>query len=81
MPKMLFCGFGSFKNKAGDKDLFLLKFLTPVKLNPERGSADSEIIPVFTTKEKFDDFLKDHNPMDTAEVNCEVSGTKVFYSI
>lgn len=81
MPKMLFCGFGNFKNKAGDKDLFLLKFLTPVKVNSERQSADSEIVPVFTTKDKYEKFLHDHEPMDLVDVACEVSGTKVFYSI
>ena len=47
MPKMLFCGYGSFKNKAKDKDLFMIKFLSPVEVNNERHSADSQLIAVF----------------------------------
>lgn len=81
MPKMLFCGYGSFKNKAKDKDLFMIKFLSPVEVNNERHSADSQLIAVFTTQEKYSTFLKDHKLLDLCDVECRVSGERAFYSI
>lgn len=81
MPKMLFCGYGNFKNKAKDKDLFMIKFLSPVEINEERHSADSQLVSVFTTKEKYSTFLKNHNLLDFCDVECRVSGERAFYSI
>lgn len=83
MPKekMLFCGFGNFKAKESGKDLYLLKFLTPVRHNPEKNSADSNLIPVFTTQSKFNTFLQNHKLMDFTDVQYEVNGTNVYYSI
>lgn len=79
--KMLFCGFGKFKAKDSGKDLFLLKFLTPVRHNTEKNSADCTLIPVFTSESVFNLFLKGHKLMEFADVKYEVNGTNVYYSI
>lgn len=76
---LLFTGFKNFKSKDKTKDYFVLEFLTEPKNYPT-GSFCTQVT-VFTEKEKYNNFTKEHDLMDYCSVPYEIVGDKVRFFI
>lgn len=75
---LIFTGYRSGKGKS-NKDYFMLNFITPPVVSENNTFAYSNPITVFTTEEKYHNFIKEHGLMDYVNISFEVNGDKVRY--
>lgn len=67
-------GIGKSKN-----EYFMLTFITPPVVSQNKDYAYSNNVTVFTTKEKYLNFIKEYSLLENVLIPFEVNGDKVRY--
>lgn len=73
---LIFCGYRSGISKE-KKNYYKIDFRTPPIISKDQKTAYSIDISVFTTKEKYQQFIDDHSLLEVVKVPYEVNGEKV----
>ncbi len=76
--ELILTGYKSGVGKS-KKEYYMLTFITPPVISQNQDFAYSNNITVFTTKEKYHNFIKEHGLLDKVPVSFEVNGDKVRY--
>lgn len=76
--ELIFTGYKSGIGKSKNK-YFMLTFITPPVLSKNQDFAYSNNVTVFTTEEKYNDFIKENGLLENVLVSFEVNGDKVRY--
>lgn len=76
--ELIFTGFKSGIGKS-NKEYFMLSFITPPVLSQNGDFAYSNNVSLFTSKEKYNDFIKSISLLDKISIPFEVVGDKVRY--
>lgn len=76
--ELILTGYKSGIGKS-KKDYYMLSFITPPVISKNQEYAYSNNITVFTTKEKYLSFIKEHGLLDKVPISFEVNGDKVRY--
>lgn len=76
--ELIFVGFRSGIGKS-KKEYFMLNFITPPTYSQDKSFAYSNSISLFTTKEKYSNFIKEVSLLDKVSIPFEVNGDKVRY--
>lgn len=78
--KLIFTGYHSFTSK-NNNECFVLDFITEPKSTNDKTRAYVVDIAIFTTKEKYIDFINKNKLLTLCPVHCEICGDKAKYSI
>lgn len=76
--ELILTGYKSGIGKS-KKEYYMLTFITPPVISQNKDYAYSNNITVFTTKEKYQSFIKEYGLLDKVPVAFEVNGDKVRY--
>lgn len=76
--ELIFTGYRNGIGKSKN-EYYMLTFITPPVLSQKQDYAYSNNITVFTTKEKYNNFIKENGLLDKVLVSFEVNGDKVRY--
>lgn len=78
--ELIYIGYRSFNGKKDpDKVYYVLMFMTRPIVT--RTSAYCENINIFVEKDVYNNFIKENDLLDNVDVNCNIVGNKVLYSI
>lgn len=75
---LIFTGYKSGNGKS-NKKYYMLNFITPPVVSQNKDYAYSNSITLFTTEEKYNNFVKENGLMDYVNIAFEVNGEKVRY--
>lgn len=78
--ELMFVGFRHFTSKSNN-ECNVLDFITKPKKSDVSGDVYVSNVSVFTTKEKYDQFIQNTKLLSFVQVSFEIVGNKVKYSI
>lgn len=78
--ELFFIGYNAFNSKKGN-DCYCINFITlPKKCSNGEGLYCTDVA-VFTDKDKYSDFIKNHQVFTKVPVTFEIIGNRVKYTI
>lgn len=75
---LVFVGYRSGKSKK-DEDYYVLNFITPPVVSEDGTSAYTSNVSIFTTKDKYNQFISENELLSTNVIPCSICGDKVRY--
>lgn len=78
--KLIFTGYHDFDGKNGTH-YNVLDFITEPKVSEDGKRATVANVTIFTSSEKYSNFIKSVKLMSLVSVKCEINGDKVRYFI
>lgn len=78
--ELMFVGYRQFTSKSNN-ECNVLEFITKPKKSDVSGSVYVSNVSVFTTPEKYVDFIQNTKLLSFVQVSFEIVGNKVKYSI
>ena len=77
--ELIFVGYRQFTSKTNN-ECNVLDFITKPK-NSSKGGVYVNNVSIFTTKEKYEDFIHKTKLLSVVPVSVEIVGNKVRYDI
>lgn len=77
---LIFIGYHDFDGKNGNH-YYVLDFITEPKTSEDKKRVSSSNVSIFTTDEKYNNFIKNIKLLSLVSVKCEIFGDKVRYLI
>lgn len=77
---LIFVGYRAFTSKS-NKECYVLEFITKPRKSPVSNGVYTSQVSVFTTSEKYDQFIENNKLLSIVQVPFEINGDRVHYSI
>lgn len=78
--ELIFVGYRAFTSKS-NKECYVLEFITKPRKSPISNGVYVSNVSVFTTVEKYDQFIENNKLLSIVQVPYEINGDKVRYSV
>lgn len=77
---LIFVGYRQFKSKNGN-ECNVLEFITKPKMSQDSKTCYINNVSIFTTPEKYSNFISSTKLLSLVQCSFEIIGNKVRYSI